>query len=244
MNFSFKKPIMWSSMPLFKKIAYYKDYLDERFAKYVDKIEAKKYVKKICGDEINIPKIVRILDSYADFVEADINCEHMVKACHGSGWNINMDKTTTVDSVIKRLKIWNTVFNYANEKQYKYIKPRFFIEEKIDGNIGNADVYMIRCINGNPISIRYKATLSKKTNTYNIEWEPLLPLEIDNVEKPVHLDKMLTLASKLSNIFEFVRIDFYYIDNKIYFSEFTFTPSAGHQLFSMELEMKLGSLWT
>ena len=55
---------------------------------------------------------------------------------------------------------------------------------------------------------------------------------------------MLKLAKKLSKPFEFVRIDFYIGENDlIYFSEFTFTPAAGYQVFDLETEMYQGSLW-
>ena len=58
------------------------------------------------------------------------------------------------------------------------------------------------------------------------------------------MNRMFDAAKILSNPFEFVRIDFYLgADNKIYFSEFTFTPHAGLQVYSNEMELKLGKLW-
>ena len=58
------------------------------------------------------------------------------------------------------------------------------------------------------------------------------------------LDLMLKLAKKLSKPFEFVRIDFYIGENDlIYFSEFTFTPNAGKQVFTKDVEYMLGKLW-
>lgn len=38
---------------------------------------------------------------------------------------------------------------------------------------------------------------------------------------------MIELAEKLSNKNPFVRIDFYYINNTIYFGEITFYPASG-----------------
>ena len=38
---------------------------------------------------------------------------------------------------------------------------------------------------------------------------------------------MITLAEKLSSQFPFVRVDFYYVNNKIYFGELTLTPNNG-----------------
>lgn len=37
---------------------------------------------------------------------------------------------------------------------------------------------------------------------------------------------MILISKKLSQHFEYVRIDFYCVDNKIYFGEYTFTPRS------------------
>lgn len=243
MPFSFSKPLDWSDMPFFSKIAYYKTKLDERFAPYVDKIEAKKIVQA-SAEDICIPKIVRILNGPNDFKKNDINPNHMVKAAHGSGWNINMADQTNDQDVLKSLRQWNIKFDWLGEKQYMHIKPRFFIEEKIDGPAGGcALVYMFRCIHGQPITIGVKCVKQNMQNSYDIDWNPILPVTLEGIEKPAHLDKMLKLASKLAKPFEFVRIDFYYVDETIYFSEYTFTPAGGKQIFPLELEMKYGKLW-
>ena len=80
-------------------------------------------------------------------------------------------------------------------------------------------------------------------NSYDIDWNPIVPVKLDGVEKPNRLDKMLKLATKLSQPFEFVRIDFYYVDENIYFSEYTFTPARGKQVFPLDLEIQYGKLW-
>jgi hypothetical protein len=55
---------------------------------------------------------------------------------------------------------------------------------------------------------------------------------------------MIELAEILSAPFEFVRIDFYLSsDRKIYFSEYTFTPSGGYRFYTNNIEAELGKLW-
>ena len=64
------------------------------------------------------------------------------------------------------------------------------------------------------------------------------------INKPNELDKMINLSRILSKPFEFVRIDFYISKNSdIYFCEFTFTPNSGFQVYSDDIEFKLGTLW-
>jgi len=240
MAFSFIKPNNWQKLPFYKKIQYYSSQLDERFAPYVDKIEAKKIVKNICGDDISIAPIIRILNNTDDFSENDIDVNNMVKSSHGSGWNININRDTNVKYVKSKLHSWNKIYS-RTERQYTYIKPRFFIEQKVNGPAGNADVFMFRCIHGQPISIGIMR--NNRQNSYDINWKPLINNEIANITKPEHLDKMITLARTLSSPFEFVRIDFYYIGGIIYFSEFTFTPAGGAKFFSTIDEERFGSMW-
>jgi len=45
--------------------------------------------------------------------------------------------------------------------------------------------------------------------------------------KPEHLKEMVILAEKLSSDFEFVRVDVYDFNGKIYFGELTFSPWGG-----------------
>jgi hypothetical protein len=106
---------------------------------------------------------------------------------------------------------------------------------------------MVRCINGAPISIGIK--IGDYQNNYDLEWREYsntakykIPLTID---KPHDLDKILEYAAKLSAPFEFVRIDFYLSPDKIYFSEYTFTPAGGHAAFpgNINLERELGDKW-
>ena len=229
-------------MPMYRKITYYRTQLDERFAPYVDKLQAKRIVKET-GVDCQLAKVIRILMDPDDFDESDIQPQHMVKAAHGCGWNINMTAETTVKAVRKSLREWNRPYNWTDEKQYNFIKPRFFIEEKIDvAAEGAALVYMFRCVHGNPITIGVKSPLSNEQNSYDTAWNPLLPVKLQ-VEKPRRLDDMLQVAAQLAAPFEFVRIDLYYENDVIYFSEYTFTPSGGHRVFPMALEERYGALW-
>jgi hypothetical protein len=240
MAFSFIKPNNWQKIPLYKKIQYYSTQLNGRVAQFVDKIQAKDIVKNACGDDISVAPIIRIINNPDDFSEIDIDVNNMVKSSHGSGWNININRYTNVKHVKSKLQKWNKIYSYT-ERQYTYIKPRFFIEQKVNGPSGNADVFMFRCIHGEPISIGI--VRNNKQNSYDLNWKPLINNEIANITKPEHLDKMITLARTLSSPFEFVRIDFYYVGGIIYFSEFTFTPAGGKKFFSTIDEERFGSMW-
>lgn len=66
--------------------------------------------------------------------------------------------------------------------------------------------------------------------------------QIDEIPpRPKCLEEMIQYAARLSMGIPFVRVDFFVIDEHVYFSEFTFTPGAGYGLFSpIEWEKKIG----
>jgi hypothetical protein len=260
---TFKKPNDWDTLPLYKKIKYYSSTLDQQYSIYVDKLEAKKIVSEMTNGQIKIAKVVKELTDINDIKQNDINQNHLLKTTHASKWNLDFKEINDIKDVRIFLKEHNKIFS-TEEKQYLYIKPRFFIEEKINdlytGISGKAFVFMFRCIHGKPVSIGIKFEIKQnylgiiKTNTINLlydtEWNYIPQKNIDSrfrhirINKPINLDIMIKNAEILSNRFEFVRID-YYIDknNDIYFSEFTFTPSAGKITFDPVIEMKMGQAW-
>jgi len=247
MHFTFPKQNGWDNLPMFKKIAIYGQYLTREHSDYVDKLKAKSIVKQICGDDIEVARVIRVLEYPTDIKTDDLNTLHIIKSAHGSGWNININEHSTIENITNKLQTWNRTYNTNNEQQYSYIKPQFFIEEKIVDNVmgttGDALVYMIRCIHSKPISIGVK--YKKIQNSYDVDWnfvqQPQIPFA---VPKPKYLQKMLEIATSLSFGFEFVRIDLYIGKNDIiYFSEYTFTPAGGHQVYDMKTEIQQGLLW-
>ena len=255
----FARPAEWSSMMLFQKITYTLPLFTEAFAPYVDKLEAKRIAKDMAGDLLDIPQVIRILKDTDDITKDDMNSQHIIKATHASGHNIDIVANVNYNMhwIKQMLKRFNKSYHlHLNESQYMYVKPRFFIEEKIKcytNNIsGNAITFMIYCIYGKPLTViltdrnlnRYRHFIIN--DDYTLE-----QIAIENqifhdfiIPETKHMNKMFDIAKILSKPFEFVRVDFYLgADDKIYFSEWTFTPCAGEQIYSDALELSLGKLW-
>ena len=57
------------------------------------------------------------------------------------------------------------------------------------------------------------------------------PNSVIPLEKPILLEEMLSLSKILSRDIPFLRVDFYIIENKIYFGELTFFPASGMSKF-------------
>lgn len=229
-------------MPLFEKIAHFKNHITQEYAPYVDKIEVKAIVPTL-SDKVQCARIVRILKSPEDLREGDLQKPHLLKAAHGSGWNIPLHDKTVQDlpSIHETLKSWNHVYVGNNEPHYTFLKPRFFIEEYVDGT-PSATVYLIRCIRGQPVTISVKK--GQKQNSYDLFWNPLKAHELPPIEKPINLEELLDAARVLAKPFEFVRVDLYQTPTGVFFSEFTFTPAGGNPYFSLAKERELGKLWS
>jgi hypothetical protein len=247
--FEVKKTQDWGDLPMYKKIAYYSTQLHEKYAPYVDKLKAKEIVKSILGDKIKVAKVVRVLTSPDDIHDTDINPDHILKSAHASRWNIDLRNVKNgVDKIKEYLQRWNKTYS-TKELQYTFLTPQFYIEEKIVDQLlkrrDMAIVYMVRCVRGRACSVGVQ--YGSKQNIYNLNWYPLDKPQIDGsflIPQPKRLPEMLEMANTLAQPFEFVRIDFYIdVNEDIYFSEFTFTPASGNQVFSLELEHKMGMMW-
>lgn len=238
----------WSSLLLYEKVSIYQKYLNNFHSQFVDKIIVKNIVKNMCNNEIKIASIVKILNNYNDLEEKDINSDYLIKSSHASKWNINIEKDVkyNINELKNNLKNWNRLYKPKEEKQYSYLIPRFFIEEKINdkyyGKNGKAIVYMCRIFYGICRSISVKD--GSLRNDYDINWNIIGDNEMNYIEKPKNLNLMIKYAEKMGSLFEFVRMDFY-IDNEenIYFSEFTFTPMGGCQTMPLFLEKELSKYW-
>jgi hypothetical protein len=242
-----EKPKTWRFLPLYEKLQYYKDNLNEAYVPFVDKIEAKRIVKEALGDQIEVARLVRVLESPDDLQQEDICGNHLLKASHGCGWNIDLAEGRSLESMRESLHSWNRPYQAQYEPHYSWVKPRFYIEEKVCdkvyGHTGKAITYCIRCIHGEPFVVGVRD--GNLQNNYDCSWNPVKPLEIPGLEKPAAMEKMLQVARVLSKPFEFVRIDLYLAeDDVLYFSEYTFTPSAGFMFYPLKYEKAFGKLWT
>lgn len=62
------------------------------------------------------------------------------------------------------------------------------------------------------------------------------------IKRPECLEELLKEARKLAGDFPHVRIDFYIVNNKIYFGEITFTNGAGFdKIYPYSFDVELGS---
>ena len=228
------------------------------FSLCADKIKVRDYVKDKIGQKYLIPCYFTAKKLTSQLYDKMPN-SCVLKTASGSGtYKIIYDKEKeNKKDVIKLMKKYQK-FDFAylfGEFFYKKIKNDIICEKLLlDKNNKIPDDYKIHCFrnNGKPkyfIQIEFDRFGDRRRNIYDSNFKLLnltTGLEQYNgkVEKPKKWNEMLWIAEKLSEDFDYVRVDLYNVNNKIYFGELTFTHSAGFSHFTPEKYNKIwGNYW-
>lgn len=225
----------------------------EGYENFVDKYKVRKYIEEKIGGMYLIP----LIGVYRDVNEINFDYlpkQFVLKANHSSGQNIVCrDKDSIdIDKIKKKLHRWiNENFYYKlREIQYRNIKPLILCEKYLEDSSGELMDYKFFCFNGKPkfVQVDVSRFSNHKRNFYNLEWKKLdwkckHDTCKEGLEQPINFEKMIEVASKLSEDFPFVRVDLYNVNGKVYFGELTFTPGAGIELYEpKEVNKLLGDL--
>jgi len=216
-----------------------------------DKYLVREYAKKKIGKEYLIPLLFATEDPNKIPFET-LEYPYIIKSNHGSSRNIFIHNKNDIDKnkIISECKNWlkENYYYYGKEWQYKNIKPKIVIEKLLlddKNNIPND--YKFHCFNGQVEFIQVDSNRfnDHKRTIFDINWDKMPFIYSPNVKslrlpkykedlsisKPVLLKEMLKIASILASDFNYVRVDLYNLNQKIYFGELTFIPEAGFGLF-------------
>ena len=207
----------------------------------VDKYKVREYIAEKIGDQYLIP-LIGVWDSPDEIDFNALPNQFVIKCNHNSGLGmcICADKSKLQLKKIKKdLKrgLEQDYYLTGREWPYKDVPRKIIAEQFLKEDEGGLTDYKIHCFNGVPrfvLVCRDRFTKSGlKEDFYTTEWDlmpvkrPNIPNSIIPLNKPEIIDEMLALASKLSENIPFLRVDFYYLKNKIYISELTFFPASG-----------------
>lgn len=211
------------------------------YTSIVDKIEVKAIVSSLIGNEYVIPTL-RIWDNSDSIELSDLPGKFVLKAANGSGGNdvFICKEKTKFDMPFVKDKFRNHVshtYEHYREWPYKNVKKRFFAEKFLEGSDDDLIDYKLHVFNGVTkfvlvCSGRYSNT-GLKEDFFDVEWNhlnckrPGHDFSEKIINKPEKFDEMLHIASVLAKDIPFVRVDLYYVNGKIYFSEMTLYPASG-----------------
>jgi hypothetical protein len=217
---------------------------DPWFVELTDKLTVRSYVAKKIGEERVIPLLAAPENFTKEVFDALPN-SFVMKANHGSSYvKVVKDKSATSFAALQQLaNHWLTLdfYKIAREKHYRKIKPTIFFEEMLKDETGNVPAdFKLHCFNGRSgkpiiyllvISDRFGA--HTRGDVYDVNWNHL-DIAIGDYKpsptpapRPENLDDILDAATKLCADFDYVRVDLYAPQNKVFFGELTFTPGAG-----------------
>lgn len=229
------------------------------YTKMVDKYEVKKYVSGKIGEEYIIPTL-GVWDSPEEIDFDKLPDKFVLKCNHNSGLGMCIckdKKTLNINKVKEDLKKGLAENYYWNGREwpYKNVKPKIIAEKYMedettqeltdykffcfDGYVDNVMIVVDRCL-GNPKYYHFDRNW-KLCKNYNRLCRSLPP--DFTIPKPNKIDEMFELASLMSIGIPHVRIDFYLVNNKIYFGEYTFFSESGFDTgYDEDSDLHLGSL--
>lgn len=222
------------------------------YTQMADKYTAKQFVSERVGKEYVVENLAQV-NKWEDI---DINAlpnQFVIKCTHdSSGVSICKDKSSfdfekarkKIEQSYKCNYFWN-----CREWPYKNIQPKIIIDRYLDDHTGNElRDYKFWCFNGKPVymycTIKGKGIFE---NFYDMDFNivPIdhgFPRNVPEFNKPNNFELMKELATKLSDGVPFVRVDFFDVEGKVYFGEFTFFDWGGLRPFNGDWDEKLGEL--
>jgi len=241
----FGKSIDWKNPQTFNEKLQWLKLYDRKpeYTQMVDKYEAKKYVAEKIGKEYIIPNL-GIWEKFDDIDFDTLPNQFVLKCTHDSGGLVICKDKSKLDIEKARAKINRSLktnyYWHGREWPYKNVKPRIIAEQFMeDDNTPNLRDYKFFCFHGEP-KFLYISEGLEDHSTAQISF-----YDLDGNEMPFHRAdfRQFKETPKMPETFHemidysrlfaqktgcpFVRIDFYCINGKTYFSEITFFPCGG-----------------
>ena len=233
---------------------------DPRFTVLADKVKVRDFVNDKVGKEVLIPQL-GIYDHIKPEDIQSLNEERVVlKNNHDSGSCVivNPDKDDLESICTKLNENSKKPFGISSgEYWYQYIEPKIIAEKFIGDEKGTPPsdyrFHMFNQGNGNfevVFSINYYED-NNRTVTFYDENLTVLPFSVKNRpnnkvprNKTPEIEKALDVAKTLAADFDYVRVDLYITQGKVYFGELTFSPNGGNAVITPdEYEIWMGNLW-
>lgn len=245
-----KKPVLYNEKLQWIKIHDRK----EEYKKMVDKYEVRAYISDKIGEEYLIP-CYGVYDTWEDIEFDKLPSQFVIKCTHDSGSveickNINDWDKSGAESRIKEALNRNYYKAYR-EWPYKDVPARIIIEKYMtDSHTDDLMDYKVMCFNGKACvtEVHENRFTSGKEHTqtfYDRDWNPLpivqrglVPCK-EHRDKPYCMDEMFRLSELLAEDMYHVRIDWYLIENRIYFGEITFFDGSGFEIFEDEEQERI-----
>jgi hypothetical protein len=159
----------------------------ERYAPFADKYQVRDYIAAVAGETHLVP-LLAVAGRSADLDWEALPSAFVLKATHGSGWNIIVREKAAADraAICAQLDHWlsKSYFARSLESQYAPLTPRIIAEAYLGDPRETPVDYKINCALGVPLLIQadYNRHTHHTRAILDLDWR-LLPMQ-DGVPIP------------------------------------------------------------
>ncbi len=221
-------------------------YRDDMMTVCADKYAVREWIEeKGYGETLN--ELYEVYEDEQDIELSKLPNKFVLKASHGSGWNLIVNDKDEINWFMWRkiIRSWlsHNIFWAGREWIYAEIKPRIVCEKFLEDDSGTLMDYKFHCFNGEAKFVQVnqgRGDESHTQNFYDLDWnlqlfgKDIMPNPKVEILPPKQLESMIKMAKDLSSYFPYARVDFYEVNNKIVFGEITFFPAGGYPDFRPE----------
>lgn len=209
----------------------------------VDKYLVREFIRsKFPNQEIKLIPLVGGPWKQSEDIDFEVLPDQFVLKCTHDSQSIIICKDKSQlnkEAVRKKLShcLKKNLYYAGREWPYKNVEPQIIAEQyMVDESGDELKDYKFFCFNGKPklVQVNFGRFSDGKKNMYDMNWE-YLPIQTSHfatdpetiIKRPACFEKMKEYAGILSAGQTFLRVDFYVINDEIYFGELTFYPGGG-----------------
>ncbi|MCX8995571.1 polysaccharide biosynthesis protein [Rhizobiaceae bacterium BDR2-2] len=230
---------------------------DPLYAVLVDKAGAKAYIDGKLGAPYAVPAYWVGTDlSKVDW--AKVTLPAVVKPTHASAQGRFLYDQADIDALIAEnpLPGWLALdhAHYNREWAYSQVRPQVVIEKMLSVDGGVPWDYRCFTFGGRVFCIQLDIRHEGKGYScfYSRDWEPMPFLDADylppfpgTLPRPQRLDEMISVAERLGEDMDFVRVDLYASAEWVHVGELTLYPGGGFENYEpARYDRILGDQWT
>jgi hypothetical protein len=219
---------------------------DDPLARLTDKLFSKSLVGARCGADLCVPT----LWAGTDLPENPPGqFPLMVKANHGCG-QIRVVRSLAGWRKARRAAarwVAGTYGSWLDEFHYCAARRLLIVEPYLADQGGLPDDYKVYVFGGRAEVIQHhvrRGSRAHRWTQFDVHWKRVGGA-ISIADAPVNLERMIEAAELLAGKADFLRVDFYEVDGRLWFGEFCLFPGSGLDPFEpIELDRRLGALWS
>jgi hypothetical protein len=224
---------------------------DPRMTALADKLLAREYVAEKVGST-HSPRLLWHGKEPTRIPFDHLPDRYVLKPNHGSGQVIRVDGEADRDEIVRVLDGWlrRSWYWASREHHYLGIQPCVLAEEWLVDDYADGPLdYRFYCFHGRPALVQVSDHSHVVHRFFDLDWRPLaITCRPERgtypVQRPVSLEEMVDVARRLSEGFDFIRVDLFNVSGRVLVGELTFTPNAGYRPFhQLSVERELGQLW-